>query len=170
MPEVVLVDPEDRPLGIADRIDAHVDGRLHRAVSVFLFNKTGQTLIQRRAPHKALFPGRWANSCCTHPYPGETPVEAGERRLSEELGLATSLRGIGSFVYRARDSASGLVEHELDHVLVGEVTGAPTLNPLEVDALAWVDLDELRRNANDGTYAPWVAEALRHFPDLDSTS
>jgi hypothetical protein len=52
----ILVDANDQPIGSASKRDCHkVDGddiRLHRAFSVFLFNKDGDMLLQKRSSHK----------------------------------------------------------------------------------------------------------------------
>ncbi len=164
---VVLVDEDDNEMGTAGKADAHRgDGELHRAVSVFVFDPDGRLLLQRRAETKYHFAGLWANTCCSHPRPGEDVVAAGRRRLREEMGITVPLRRAGSFVYRAVDPRSGLVEHELDHVLVGAFAGAPSLDPAEAQDWAWVDVPELRRRlaAGDGRYAPWLEPALATLP------
>lgn len=165
---VVLVDEGDFEIGEIDLETAHREGLLHRAVSVFVFNETGEMLLQRRASTKRLFAGRWANTCCTHPLPGEGVVPAGMRRLREEMGLSIALQPIGRFVYRAEDNRSGYVEHELDHVLVGRSEMTPTINLDEADAYRWEPLDSLRRSASGAEYAPWLDLALRAFPDLSA--
>lgn len=155
---VVLVDPADRPLGTADKMDVHRDGRLHRAVSVFLFDADGRWLLQRRADGKYHSPGQWSNAACTHPLPGEDPGAAAARRLAEEMGVRCSLRRAFARVYRA-DLAGphGLVEHELDHVFVGTFSGRPAPAAAEVSAWRWVDADALRRDlaARPDLYTPW---------------
>jgi isopentenyl-diphosphate delta-isomerase len=167
MRKVILVDESDREIGTADRELTHREGRLHRAVSVFVINRKGELLLQRRAPTKALFGGRWANTCCTHPLAGETITGAGERRLYEEMGLKLRLEAVGSFIYRAEDEASGYIEHELDHVLIGRSDTDPVLDPDEADSFVWADVDRLRLvAATDPRYAPWVHAALMAVPDL----
>ena len=163
---VIVVDADDVELATADRDQVHRQGVLHRAVSVFLFNDRGELLLQRRASTKATFAGKWANTCCTHPRPGEDLVSAGERRLAEEMGLKVSLHWVGSFVYHAEDAASGYVEHELDHVLVGQSDRDPILDPAEAGEFRWVDVNWLRSEMSGTDYAPWLGEALTHFPDL----
>lgn len=169
--KVVLVDPADRRTGTADRMAVHRDGRLHRAVSVFVFNSRGEVLLQRRSVHKALFAGKWANACCTHPRPDEDVVSAGERRLREEMGLDVRLHVAGDFTYFAEDRASGLIEHEFDHVLFGVSNSEPRPDPLEADSVDWVDLEVLRQAADDlSRYVPWLGEALRAIPSLGATT
>ena len=155
---VVLVDEDDRPLGTAAKLDVHRDGRLHRAVSVFLFDDEGRWLLQRRADGKYHSPGLWSNTACTHPRPGESPAVAAVRRLEEEMGVRCLLRPAFSFLYRAElDGAEPLVEHELDHVFVGRFSGAPAPAPDEVSEWRWMDAatlrDELARRPEQ--YTPW---------------
>ncbi len=160
---VVLVDTAGRVIGEADKLEAHRDGgQLHLAFSVFVFDDSGRVLIQRRAPGKYHFGGRWTNTCCSHPMPGEGVVAAGERRLQEEMGITVALTDIGSFIYRAEDAASGLTEHELDHVLIGEHNDDPNPNPDEADAWRWVPFAELLEDlaAHPERYTPWLAPAL----------
>lgn len=160
---VVLVDTTGAVIGEADKLEAHRDGgELHLAFSVFVFDSDGRVLLQRRAPGKYHFAGRWTNTCCSHPMPGEGVVEAGVRRLDEEMGITTALTDVGSFIYRADDAASGLTEHELDHVLIGEYNTDPVPNPDEADAWRWVPLTELAEDldANPDRYTPWLASAL----------
>lgn len=56
----ILVDENDKNVGFASKRDCHKvsDGdqiRLHRAFSVFLFNKNGDMLLQKRSNHKVSF-------------------------------------------------------------------------------------------------------------------
>lgn len=160
---VVLVDEGGNELGSHDKRAAHEPpGHLHLAFSAFLFRGDGALLCQRRSSGKYHFPGIWANSCCSHPEPGEELVASAVHRVSEELGLACSLRDVGSFVYVATDPVSGLVEHELDHVLVGEVpaSAVPVPDPAEVEELAWMVPLEIASYGADEGFAPWFAEAL----------
>lgn len=160
--ELVLVDRNDQAIGTSTKLAAHQPpGQLHRALSAFVLHDDG-VLLQRRAAGKYHFPGLWSNSCCTHPRPGEDTVAAGERRLGEELGLRCRLTHVGSFTYRAVDPVSGLVEHEVDHVLVGHSSADPEPNPEEADDTMVMDLDELGASLErfPERYTPWLAEAL----------
>ncbi len=155
---VVLVDAADREIGTADKLAVHRDGRLHRAVSVFLFDGAGRWLLQRRADGKYHSPGLWSNTACTHPRPGERPDVAASRRLDEEMGVQCRLRPAFVRVYRAElEGPEPLVEHELDHVFVGQFSGDPSPSPAEVSDWMWVDagtlLDDL--DACPGRYTPW---------------
>lgn len=159
---VILVDGHDSPIGSAEKLAAHREGTLHRACSVFLFNARAELLLQRRAAVKYHSPGLWSNSCCGHPRPGEGTVHAARRRLREEMGVECALSASTAILYRA-PLGDGLQEHEFDHIFVGRSDAMPSLNPEEVDAFAWRDLDTLLpdlRNHGD-QYTAWFAPALR---------
>jgi isopentenyl-diphosphate delta-isomerase len=158
---VELVDPNGTAVGSATVTEAHTaPGQLHRAFSVLLFDSAGRTLLQQRAAVKTRFPLRWANSCCGHPAPGMSVVDAAARRLSEELGVTgVVLREVGVYTYRATDEATGRVEHEYDHVVVGRADVldlAP--DPAEVASTQWVPASSLVPTGPD--YAPWLAGVL----------
>jgi isopentenyl-diphosphate delta-isomerase len=166
--EVVLVDRAGRARGTMAKLDAHrAPGALHRAFSAFLFRPDGHLLLQRRAADKYHFRGRWSNTCCSHPRPGESPTHAGRRRLREELGLSAPLVEAGAFTYVAADPLSALVEREYDHVLVGWLDWAaaaaePAPDPAEVDDCRWVGVADLRAALvrRPHLFTPWLPQAL----------
>ncbi len=163
--EVELVTADGKPLGSCEKLAAHQPpGRLHRAFSAFLFDPAGRVLLQRRADSKYHFGGRWTNACCGHPAPGADVVSQGERRTFAELGVRVTLTVAGSFTYRAADAASGLVEHELDTVLVGRLRSGSVLvpDPAEVAETRYVSLEDLAVELahNPETFTPWFTEAL----------
>lgn len=159
--DVVLVDSADREIGVAKKSLAHRVGLLHRAFSVFLFDDEARLLTQRRALEKYHSGGRWANSCCGHPRPGEPTHAAALRRVLEELGALAEISEVGAFVYKA-DVGPGLVEHELDHVFVGRVRSQIVPDPQEIAGVAWVTVDELQHDLErrPTRYAAWLAGAL----------
>ncbi len=158
---VTLTDDEGKALGEADLLEAHaIPGMLHRAFSVYVFRrgKNGkEMLIQQRSQKKLLWPGIWANTCCSHPFADEAPESAGRRRLKEELGCLCDLRPAGTFVYHAIDPENRGAEHEYVTVLVGEADLEPVPNPDEVSDCRWVAVDELQKSMTDrpATFAPW---------------
>jgi isopentenyl-diphosphate Delta-isomerase len=167
---VILVDRADVPLGSAPKLAVHRDGRLHRAFSVLVLNRRGELLIQQRAAGKYHSEGLWANTCCSHPRPGEATEEAARRRLREEMGFDCALEPVGAFVYRA-DVGGGLVEHEYDHLFLGRWDGAPRPDPAEVGAWRWVQPRDLMSwiHARPWDFAPWfplAVEELRAMPAL----
>ncbi|MDH4045248.1 MAG: isopentenyl-diphosphate Delta-isomerase [Gemmatimonadota bacterium] len=157
----MLVDARDRVVGSAPKLDAHRSGMLHRAFSVFVFDAEGSLLLQQRARRKYHSGGLWTNTCCGHPRPGETTVVAARRRLREEMGIACTLEEAGSFLYRA-EVGGGLVEHELDHVLVGYSRDEPVPDPLEVAGWRRVQIPEVYREVTrvPARFTAWFTRAF----------
>ncbi len=173
---VVLVDAQDQAIGQEEKLRAHQLGLLHRAFSVFIFRGSGaglEVLLQQRNPLKYHCPSLWTNACCSHPRAGEEIVAAAERRLPEELGIQIKLKSVGHFLYRAEFS-NGLIEHELDHVLVGYYEETPLpFNPEEVAAVRWETLKNLRIEweQKPETFTPWFKQALEiALADLESSA
>lgn len=160
--KVILVDENDRQVGLEDKLSAHQRGaKLHRAISVFIFNKDGDTLLQRRALSKYHSKGKWANSCCSHPMPGEDVAVAARRRLREELGINCAVHEVFAFVYRA-EVGEGLTEHEYDHVFFGTYDGKLSPNRDEVMDYRWVSLRKLEEEvkSRQDDFAPWLPICL----------
>jgi isopentenyl-diphosphate delta-isomerase len=170
--EVILVDEAGREIGSAEKLEAHRNGgKLHLAFSIVLFNSKGETLLQRRAKRKYHFGGLWTNACCGHPRPGEVLAEAAHRRLREELGVDADVSRVFSFLYRATDPRSGLSEHEVDHVFVGQLDDEPRPDPEEIDDLRWIERAELERDvaAHPERYTPWFAQLVARLPELQAS-
>ncbi len=172
--ELILVDNDDNPVGFETKLGAHESGgKLHRAFSVFVFDRAGRMLLQRRAKEKYHFGGLWTNACCGHPKKGEKLADAARVRLEEEFGFDAEVEEVFSFVYRATDADSGLTEHEFDHVFYAGFEGEPRPDPDEIEAWKWVAPAELtadlRRNPND--YTPWFVisapRVIENPPDHD---
>ena len=154
--QVVLVDEKDNPIGLMEKMEAHEKALLHRAFSVFIFNKKGELMLQQRAASKYHSPLLWTNTCCSHQRDGETNLEAGKRRLEEEMGFVTEIKEVFSFIYKAPFD-NGLTEHELDHVMVGSFEGAPSINKEEVESYKWMNLEDLKSDIknNPDIYTAW---------------
>ena len=159
--QLILVDAQDREVGVKDKLQAHVEGALHRAFSVFVFDREGRLLLQKRARAKYHSGGLWSNTACGHPRPGETTLAAARRRLREEMGFDCDLRVAFEFVYRAELDGS-LIEHEYDHVFVGRFEGAPAPDASEVEGWRWVTMEELRRALRERPrdYSYWLGVAV----------
>jgi isopentenyl-diphosphate delta-isomerase len=159
--EVILVDENDRPLGTMEKMEAHREARLHRAFSVFIFNRKGEMLLQQRASHKYHSAGLWTNACCSHPRPGEDTKEAATRRLQEELGFTTSLEKSFDFTYRS-EFENGLTEFEFDHVFIGIYDQAIHPNRDEVSDYCFKTPDEIRAGLESypGRYSSWFQLAF----------
>ncbi|GGG78544.1 isopentenyl-diphosphate Delta-isomerase [Parapedobacter pyrenivorans] len=153
---VILVDESDRSVGTMEKMAAHQQGLLHRAISVFVLDSDGRLLLQQRAAHKYHSAGLWTNTCCSHPAPGETAADAAHRRLRQEMGMEVPLEFAFTFKYRAGFD-NGLVEHEVDHVFIGYTSHAPVINPEEVADYRWLSLPEIERELanNPDAYTPW---------------
>ncbi|MBU3011962.1 isopentenyl-diphosphate Delta-isomerase [Polaribacter vadi] len=153
---VVLVDENDKQLGLMPKMEAHEKAILHRAFSVFIFNDKGELMLQQRAAHKYHSPLLWTNTCCSHQRDGESNVEAGRRRLQEEMGFTADLKEIFSFVYKAPFD-NGLTEHELDHVMIGSYNDKPEINKDEVEDYKWMQLDDVKADIekNPDVYTEW---------------
>lgn len=154
--QVILVNEKDEQIGLMPKLEAHEKGVLHRAFSVFVFNDNNELMLQQRALNKYHSPGLWTNTCCSHQRDGESNLEAGARRLEEEMGFVTPLKETTSFIYRAPFD-NGLTEHELDHILVGNFNGEPTLNEEEVASWKWMPLEDVKVDILDRPelYTEW---------------
>ncbi|MDE1824937.1 MAG: isopentenyl-diphosphate Delta-isomerase [Candidatus Micrarchaeota archaeon] len=163
--DVILVDDKDNQIGTMEKIAAHSNGaRLHRAFSIFVFNSNGETLLQRRAMGKYHSKGFWSNTCCSHPYVGESNADAAHRRLKEEFGFDCKLDEKFSFIYRT-DVGEGLTEHEFDHVFTGTYDGDVSPNPEEIMDYKWADPIELIRDMdqNPKSYTLWSMIGLERI-------
>ena len=154
--QVVLVDEDDIPIGLMEKIKAHQEGKLHRAVSVFIFNSNGEMLLQKRALHKYHSPGLWSNSACTHPKENEETKAAANRRLLEEVGIDSELTHAFSFIYKAHLDKN-LIEHELDHVYIGYSDESPKINEDEVCDWQYISTKDLKKDLKEKShkYSEW---------------
>lgn len=154
--QVILVDTNDNQIGAMPKMEAHEKGVLHRAFSVFVFNKKGELMLQQRAAHKYHSPLLWTNTCCSHQRNGENNRQAGERRLQEEMGFSTRLNEVFSFIYKAPFD-NGLTEHEFDHVLIGYFDEEPKINKEEVEDYKWMLLEDVKSEIenNSEEYTAW---------------
>jgi isopentenyl-diphosphate delta-isomerase len=168
--EVILVNEQDEVVGTGEKMWAHLEGRLHRAFSVFVFDSGGRLLLQKRAPGKYHSADLWSNTCCSHPRPGEPTLEAAHRRLREEMGFDCELRKLFEFVYVA-ELENNLCEYEYDHVFVGFYDGEPSPDASEVSDWRRVELASLASQIDlrPDLYTYWLREAvgrlLTLYPD-----
>ncbi len=169
---VILVDKNDDPVGLMEKMEAHEKAVLHRAFSVFIFNSEGELLLQQRAQHKYHSPGLWTNTVCSHPCEGEKTDAAAHRRIVEEMGFDCSFEEVFSFIYRA-DVGQGLIEHEFDHVFIGSSDTEPLINPDEVASWKYVELQWLEKDVmiNPINYTEWfkiaLTQVLVYFQDIE---
>ena len=154
--KVILVNEQDEQIGLMPKMEAHEKALLHRAFSVFVFNDKNELLLQQRAMSKYHSPGLWTNTCCSHQREGETNIQAGKRRLQEEMGFVTELTETVSFIYKAPFD-NGLTEHELDHIMIGYYSKEPNINKDEVENWKWMTLEDIKADMvlNPETYTVW---------------
>jgi len=154
--DVILVNDEDKEVGLMKKMDAHKNALLHRAVSVFIVNSKGEWLLQRRAISKYHSGGLWTNTCCTHPLPNETNMEAANRRLNQEMGLQCNLSELFSFKYK-ESLDNFLTEYELDHVFMGINDQIPMININEVSEYKYIEYKALHKDIlkNPDNYTAW---------------
>jgi len=158
---IILVDEKDNEIGTGEKIKTHQEGKLHRAFSIFIFNSRNELLLQKRASSKYHSGGLWANTCCSHPNPGETTLDAAHRRLKEEMGFDTPLKEIFTFTYKIKFD-DDMTEYEYDHVFIGEFNGKPDPDKNEVEEWKLISLEDLKKDVdnNAGNYAYWLKEFL----------
>lgn len=161
---VVLVNKNDREVGIMEKMEAHEKGLLHRAFSVLVFNKKGEWLLQKRADDKYHSPAKWTNTCCSHPRPEEKVEDAAARRLQEEMGFNTPLKHKFSFIYKA-EFENNLIEHEFDHVFIGYYDKNPELNTQEASSYCWKKTKDISTEiqSNPENFTPWFKIIFERF-------
>ena len=162
--QVILVNEYDKQIGLMPKLEAHEKAVLHRAFSVFVFNNKNELMLQQRALNKYHSPGLWTNTCCSHQRDGESNLQAGIRRLQEEMGFVTPLKETISFIYKAPFD-NGLTEHELDHIMVGSYEDAPIINPDEVADWKWMPLEDVKQDIDDNPqlYTAWFKIIFEKF-------
>ena len=161
---VILVNEKDQEIGLMPKLEAHQKAVLHRAFSVFIFNSENELMLQQRASDKYHSPNLWTNTCCSHQRSGESNIQAGVRRLYEEMGFTTSLKEITSFIYKAPFD-NGLTEHELDHIMVGYYNEDPVINSDEVEDWKWMKIEDVKKDIslNPDLYTAWFKIIFKNF-------
>jgi len=162
--KVILVSEDDQQLGLMGKMEAHKKAILHRAFSIFVFNKKGELLLQQRALDKYHSPGLWTNTCCSHQRDGESNIEAGQRRIQEEMGFHCELKELFWFVYKAAFD-NGLTEHELDHVMIGSYEDDPIINQEEVASFKWMPLEDVKKDMQEQPelYTEWFKIIFKEY-------
>lgn len=165
--KVILVNEQDEQIGLMPKLEAHEKAQLHRAFSIFILNSKNEVMLQQRASQKYHSPLLWTNTCCSHQREGETNIQAGNRRLFEEMGFSAELKELFHFIYKAPFD-NGLTEHELDHVMIGYFDGEPEINPEEVESWKWMDIDAIKEDMQQhpDSYTVWfkiIFDEFYHF-------
>ena len=169
--QVILVNEYDEQIGLMPKMEAHEKAVLHRAFSVFVFNTKNDLMLQQRAAHKYHSPLLWTNTCCSHQRDGESNIEAGTRRLKEEMGFTTDLKETTSFIYKAPFD-NGLTEHELDHIMLGYYENEPIINKQEVEDWKWMPLEDVKHdiNVHPEQYTAWFKIIFEKFYNYINTN
>ena len=163
--QLILVDELDREVGFKAKTECHLGkGTLHRAFSIFVFNRDNELLLQQRSPSKMLWPNYWSNTCCSHPRRGESMDVAVSRRLTQELGFDCPLEFLYKFKYRAEFGAIG-AEHEYCWVYYGRYDGRVDVNVNEIAAWRYIGVEALEDElaAAPDTFTPWFKMEWQHI-------
>jgi isopentenyl-diphosphate Delta-isomerase len=169
---LILVNQKDEEVGFMPKMEVHEKGLLHRAFSILIFNKKGEMLLQQRARTKYHSPALWTNACCSHPKKDEIILDNALTRLELEMGFKCELHYAYKFEYRA-EFENNLIEHELDHVFIGEFNEDPKPNKDEVENFKWISLQSLRIEIteNPEQFTPWFKIIVKdHLKDFKFTS
>jgi isopentenyl-diphosphate delta-isomerase len=169
--QIVLVDEENRPIGVAPKLASHhAQTPLHRAFSCFVFNARGEFLLTQRALAKKVFPGMWTNSCCGHPAPGEATEDAVRRRLHDELGMTPERLELVLPDFRYRAQMDGIVENEFCPVYVAVCNNPPRPNQAEVETCEWVAWDKFvdRVQEAPATLSPWCVLETKQLLECEA--
>lgn len=168
---IVVINEKNQILYTLPKLEAHhADTPLHRAFSLFLFNRRGQLLLQQRSQKKKTWPLVWTNSCCGHPMLNETNNDAVKRRLFFELHISQAdiFEVIPNYRYRAE--MNGIVENELCPVFIGFTEQEPRPNTDEIASIRWIYwqdwLQEVEKNAE--AYSIWCREETKLLETNDT--
>ncbi|MFA9290001.1 MAG: isopentenyl-diphosphate Delta-isomerase [Solirubrobacteraceae bacterium] len=161
--KVILVDELDNEIGLMNKLEAHQKSLLHRAFSIFIFNDKKELLLQQRAKNKYHSALLWTNTCCSHPRPNETLLDAASRRIMEEMGINCNLNYRFNFIYQT-SLENNLFENELDHVYTGLFNGSFQFNKEEVNDFKWISLEELKKEVdiNPENYTVWFKIIIKN--------
>ncbi len=163
---IILVDPSDKKIGLAEKILVHQYAMLHRAFSILIYRKCKgkiEFLLQKRNKNKYHTGGLWTNTCCGHLHANEKISLAAKKRLQEEMGLSLTLKKIGVFHYVAA-LKNKLYENEIDHVFIGELNDDKiNFNKSEVEDYCWISPISLKKMLliHPQRYTPWLAQVLK---------
>lgn len=166
--QVILVDKNDKEIGVMEKMEAHKKGLLHRAVSVVVVNSKSEILLQKRNKNKYHSGGLWTNTCCSHPRPGENNLEAAGRRLFEEMGIECKLREVFIKEYKVCLDHD-LWENEMAHIFIGNGDNL-IIKPdkVEVEDWKWINqreiLEEMKKNSEK--YTKWFIKWYPQFLEI----
>lgn len=160
--EIILVNPQNRPIGLGEKMEVHRSGKLHRAFSILIFNNKDELLLQQRSEFKPIAPYLWSNTCCSHPRPGGDIKKEAEKRLKQEMGFSTALKEVFRLRYKVRYGL--LTENEIDYVFLGQYNSNPRPNRKEALGFKWANLKWLQKDIaeNPEKYTFWLKLILQN--------
>lgn len=161
---VILVDESDNPIGSEEKVKCHLpNGKLHRAFTALLFDKSGRLVLTRRAKEKMLWPEDWDGTIASHPREGETYTSSAERRMPEEVGISCKMDYLMKFEYHVPYKNIGS-ENEICGTLIGIIDESTKFKIVEgeIDEIKWISANELHSEIknNPKIYCPWMLIAL----------
>ena len=154
---LATVDQKDQPLTPLDRATIHRENLLHRAVHIFILNRSRELFLQKRSHRKDKFPRCWDSSAAGHVNAGESYRDCAIRELNEEIGVTVGLTGLG------RIPASEMTGHEFIEIFFGIHDGPFSCNQYEIETGGFFELEMIdawiERRPDD--FAPGFIECYR---------
>jgi 16S rRNA (adenine1518-N6/adenine1519-N6)-dimethyltransferase len=127
------VDENDVVINTLPRREIHAGKHLHRAVHVFVRNKSGEIYLQFRSHLKDTHGLKWDSSASGHVDPGESYHDCAVREMWEEIWVEPK----GELVRIARIAASEATDLEFIEVFLAEAKGRIRIHGKEVDSGQW---------------------------------
>jgi len=170
---VILVDKNDNPIGIEEKVKCHLpNGKLHRAFTALIFDNEGKLVITKRSTNKMLWPGDWDGTLASHPRESETFVSSAERRMPEEIGISCKFEYLFKFEYHVPYKDVGS-ENEICGTVLGILEKSSKFNLVkdEISDLKWITADELVKEIEKipEKYCPWMLIALYLLPSSEKS-
>jgi isopentenyldiphosphate isomerase len=170
-----VVDSSGQPCGIIKpRESVHRHGDWHKTVHIWIVNKNGELLFQKRSSNKESFPGVWDVSSAGHISAGETSPEGAGKEVLEELGVKIAKRDF-SYLFTIKNSCNlhngSFIDNEFSDVYLVKkdfLISDLSLQPSEVSDARYIHYAILKKIADTGDplFAPHPEEYMRLFEYL----
>ncbi len=162
----IISQQNNKIIGFEEKEKVHIKGIYHTGISIFIFNKKKNLMLQKRSLKKYHSSLQWTNTCCSHPDKNESYEDAAHRCLNYEMGFDCILKHKFSFTYNEILN-NGLIENELDHVFVGSYNNSPNINSKEVENWRWISIKKLLYNISvyPNLYTIWLKIILKNYSD-----